>query len=115
MLAVVEEVTIGDPVYLEKDYTLDDGWLVQLRAALIEQGEATVELGDGVHLSNRNKSVGAQLAVDIERMLNHELTDVELPAVLRDERGRGYLREGSVRIATSGSAGLSYGAFCNAA
>ncbi|MBC2639167.1 MULTISPECIES: glutamate synthase-related protein [unclassified Rhodococcus (in: high G+C Gram-positive bacteria)] len=113
MLAVVEEVTIGDPVYLEKDYTLDDGWLVQLRAALVEQGEATVELGDGVHLSNRNKSVGAQLAVDIERMLNHELTDAALPAVLRDERGRGYLREGSVRITTSGSAGLSYGAFCN--
>ena len=90
---MVEEVVIGDPVYLEKDYTLDDGWLVQLRAALVEQGEATVELGDGVHLSNRNKSVGGQLAIDIERMLNHELDRCRAARrAPTDERGRRYLR-----------------------
>ncbi|MFD4367744.1 glutamate synthase-related protein [Rhodococcus sp. NPDC058521] len=112
MLAVVDEVAVENPVYLEKDYELDEGWLTQLRAALLEQDEPSVELGDDVVLGNRNKSVGAQLAVDIERILNYEIAHSRT-AVLRDERGRGYLREGSVRITTSGSAGLSFGAFCN--
>src|SRR5690606_30577284 len=61
MLTVVPEVHIDKPVYLEKDYTLDDEWISQLRAALVDRRELTVALGGGVRLTNSNKSVGAQL------------------------------------------------------
>ncbi len=116
MLCVVEEVKITDPVYMEKDYAVDDGFLELVQSAFIENGKATVELGGNRFLNNCNKSVGGQLAVDIERMLNYEIdaaTAATLPAVRRDERGRRFLEPGSVNIATSGSAGQSYGAFCN--
>ncbi|THU05554.1 glutamate synthase large subunit [Lampropedia puyangensis] len=116
MLTVVPEVTIAAPVYLEKDFTHDQIWLAPVRHALVGNHADRVELGDGVVLSNRCKSVGGQLAIDIERMLNHELTEEQLqstPAVLCDDRGRRYLGAGSVRIHTSGAAGQSYGAFCN--
>lgn len=63
-------------------------------------------------MTNNNKSVGAQLAVDIERMLNHEQLG-RIPSALTDERGRRWLRDGTVTITTTGSAGLSFGAFCN--
>ena len=62
------------------------------------------------------QSVGAQLAIDIERMLNWELDPVTADAlglVLRDDRGRRYLSPDTVRIPTTGSAGQSYAAFCN--
>lgn len=120
MLAVVPEVKVDRPVYLEKDFTLDQSWLAPLRQALVGQGAGRVELGGGepggVLLNNRCKSVGGQLAIDIERMLNHELSAEQLaamPAVLRDDRGRHYLQGGAVAIATRGAAGQSYGAFCN--
>jgi glutamate synthase (NADPH/NADH) large chain len=116
MLQVVEEVKITDPVYMEKDYAVDDAFIDMVRSALIDGGLPVVELGGNQHLNNRNKSVGGQLAVDIERMLNHELSEDEtrhLPAVRQDKRGRRFLDAGSVKIATSGSAGQSYGAFCN--
>ena len=116
MLAVVEEVKIADPVYMEKDYAVDDGFLDLVRSALIESGKSCIELGGNRFLNNCNKSVGGQLAVDIERMLNYELDDATaaaLPSVRQDERGRRFLEPGSVNIATSGSAGQSYGAFCN--
>ncbi|MEL7027378.1 MAG: glutamate synthase large subunit, partial [Pseudomonadota bacterium] len=61
---------------------------------------------------NRNKTVGGQLAIDIERMLNHEL--LRLPAAaFQDGRGRRYLDQKSVRVVTQGSAGQSFAAFCN--
>ncbi|KKW68943.1 GltA [Lampropedia cohaerens] len=116
MLAVVPEVKIDNPVYLEKDYALDESWLAPLRQALIGQQAARVQLGDGVVLNNRHKSVGGQLAIDIERLLNHTLDAEQLQganAVLRDDRGRHYLQPRSVVISTSGSAGQSYGVFCN--
>ncbi|MFT4190752.1 MAG: glutamate synthase-related protein, partial [Comamonas sp.] len=120
MLAVVPEVRIAEPVYLEKDYALDQSWLAPLRQALVAQGAERVVLGqgegDGVTLSNRCKSVGGQLAIDIERLLNHELDEAQLaamPAVLRDDRGRRFLQAGAVAIRTRGAAGQSYGAFCN--
>lgn len=117
MLTVVPEVRIADPVYLEKDYTLDESWVAPLRQALVVARAERVDLGGGdLVLNNRCKSVGGQLAIDIERLLNHELSDAELaamPAVLRDDRGRRYLQGGAVAIATQGAAGQSYGAFCN--
>ena len=120
MLAVVPEVKVEHPVYLEKDFALDDSWLPSLRQALISNEAERIELGresgSSVVLNNRCKSVGGQLAIDIERMLNHELGAEQLatmPAVLVDDRGRHFLRPGTVRISTQGAAGQSWGAFCN--
>ncbi|MCK0196988.1 glutamate synthase-related protein [Ancylobacter sp. 6x-1] len=116
MLAVVPEVVIDEPVYMEADYGLDADFLAGMTAALIEGGAESVALGEGIRLGNRNKSVGAQLAVDIERMLNHTLAPEAaraLPAACEDDRGRRYLQPDSVVIRTTGSAGQSYGAFCN--
>jgi glutamate synthase (NADPH) large chain len=64
-----------------------------------------------VALGNMNKSVGGQLAIDIERMLNYE--GASGSAVATDHRGRRYLLPDAVVITTTGSAGQSYGAFCN--
>ncbi|MGU3494970.1 glutamate synthase-related protein [Xanthobacteraceae bacterium A53D] len=115
MLALVNEVKIDEPVYMEAEFAVDETLSDKVRAALVDNKAQDIAVG-GIALGNRDKSVGGRLAIDIERMLNHELT-VEgaraLPAVCVDDRGRRYLREGSVRVATSGSAGQSYGAFCN--
>lgn len=116
MLTVVDEVRIAAPVYMEKDFAVDDGFIDLVRSALLDSRRQTVELGGNRHLNNCNKTVGGQLAVDIERLLNHELTEAEardLPAVRQDDRGRRFLDADSVRISTSGSAGQSFGAFCN--
>ncbi len=115
MLARVPERRVDDPVYLEKSYAVDDALIEEVRTALIDRAEPSVELDAGT-LHNSDKSVGGQLSIDVERMLNHELdADVlaGLPAVFTDERGRSYLDDGAVRIRTNGSAGQSYGAFCN--
>ncbi|MDJ0022623.1 glutamate synthase-related protein [Pantoea eucrina] len=116
MLTVVPEQKIAHPVYLEKDFTLDDGWVTEVTAQLVEQAGREVTLGNGVTLNNRNKSVGGQLAIDIERLLNHTLPAEQrllLPAVLKDDRGRHYLAPRTVQIHTQGAAGQSFGAFCN--
>lgn len=116
MLTVVPEVKIENPVYMEKDFELDDAFIDVLRKALVEDKQLEVNLGAGQVLNNRNKTVGGQLAIDIERLLNHELkadAALQLPAVIADKRGRRFLKPDTVKIATSGSAGQSYGAFCN--
>ena len=115
LLARVTAPVIADPVYLERDYAIDDVLLDQVRAALIDEGATAVATTE-VCLGNRNKSVGAQLAVDIERILNHELdeqTAAALPSVHTDDRGRRHLAPDTVTVSTTGSAGLSYAAFCN--
>ncbi|MEM7425313.1 MAG: glutamate synthase-related protein [Pseudomonadota bacterium] len=112
MLTVVDEMKVDDPVYLERDYAVDDAIIEKVRAALFERKEASVEI-DTVQLSTRNKSVGGQVAIDLERILNYELSDAGLPSVLEDPRGRRFLHPGSVRINTTGAAGQSFGAFCN--
>lgn len=103
MLAVVDEFVVDEPIYMEKDYTVDDGFLAHLDL----DGAAMRPL----RLTNRNKSVGGQLAIDIERMLNHE--GASGASVAADGRGRRYLLPDSVVITTTGSAGQSYGLFCN--
>ena len=116
MLAVVPEVRIAEPVYLEKDFVHDDAFLERVRAALFEGGEASVDIALEQGLNNRNKTVGGQLAIDIERLLNHTLDARQaaaLPAVSTDDRGRRFLQPGSVVLSTHGSAGQSYGAFAN--
>ena len=113
MLQNVEELTVTDPVYLERDYSVDDFLLEEVEKAIFEKGEESITIkGEMLRLTNRNKSVGGQLSIDMERKLNHEFTG-KLPAIGSDNRGRRSLHPNSVNVFTTGSAGQSYGAFCN--
>ncbi|MEU3612874.1 glutamate synthase-related protein [Streptomyces sp. NPDC006872] len=111
LLARVPEKVVADPEYLEKDFTTDDALIERVRAALLERREPSL-LVEGIHLGNSDKSVGGQLSIDVERLLNHQLT-VGAPAITTDDRGRRRLVDDAVRIRTTGSAGQSYGVFCN--
>ncbi|MGW0708234.1 glutamate synthase-related protein [Streptomyces sp. NPDC002643] len=115
LLAHVPEKIVENPQYLEKDFTTDDALIERVRAALIDRREPTL-LVEGIHLGNSDKSVGGQLGIDVERLLNHEIDSLDVsavPAVVVDDRGRRRLADGAVRIRTTGSAGQSYGVFCN--
>ncbi|MBT1624216.1 glutamate synthase large subunit [Curtobacterium flaccumfaciens pv. oortii] len=115
LLAQVPEKVVTDPEYLEKDFHTDDALLERIRTALVDHAQEHV-LVHGVLLGNSDKSVGGQLGIDVERLLNHELRaeDVQgLPAVATDDRGRRRLVDGAVTIRTQGSAGQSYGVFNN--
>ncbi|MFD3378487.1 MULTISPECIES: glutamate synthase-related protein [unclassified Streptomyces] len=111
LLAHVPEKVVEDPEYLKKDFTTDDALIERVRAALVDRREPAV-LVDGIRLGNSDKSVGGQLGIDVERLLNHEFNGV-VPAVTTDDRGRRRLVDDAVRIRTTGSAGQSYGVFCN--
>ncbi|NEB00540.1 glutamate synthase-related protein [Streptomyces sp. SID13726] len=111
LLARVPEKAVEDPEYLEKDFTTDDSLIEQVRAALLDRREPTV-LIDGIRLGNSDKSVGGQLSIDVERLLNHG-SSTPAPAITTDDRGRRRLTDDAVRIRTTGSAGQSYGVFCN--
>ncbi|MEO0893239.1 MAG: glutamate synthase-related protein [Pseudomonadota bacterium] len=112
MLTRVPENKVEDPIYLERDFAVDDALLEQVQSRVIDGGETAIELRPNAPLNNRNKTVGGQLSVDLERMLNHRLD--KLPAAaFEDVRGRRYLDMRTVRVVTQGSAGQSFGAFCN--
>lgn len=111
MLTRVPEIRVDDPVYLEADYAVDDKLLDQVNARLMSGSESRIELRPNEALSNRNKTVGGQLAIDIERMLNHE--GAAPPGSFVDGRGRRYLDYGAIKVVMHGSAGQSFGAFCN--
>ncbi|MGX9888773.1 glutamate synthase-related protein [Streptomyces sp. NPDC002276] len=111
LLARVPEKVVAEPEYLEKDFTTDDTLLDHVRTALVDRRETAV-LIDGIHLRNSDKSVGGQLSIDIERLLNHQLP-ATAPAFTTDDRGRRRLADDAVRVRTTGSAGQSYGVFCN--
>ncbi len=115
MLLRVPENRVENPTYLERDYAIDDRLLEEVEAALFERREEGVELsGDWLHLDNTNKSVGGQLSIDLERKLNHQMEDAgSYPAVHYDGRDRHFIMRDAIRIRTTGSAGQSYGAFCN--
>ncbi|MEM6331424.1 MAG: glutamate synthase large subunit, partial [Planctomycetota bacterium] len=112
MLTRVPDNTVEDPVYLQRDYAVDDALLAETLDRLIHGGEPEVTLRPAQPLGNRNKSVGGQLAIDIERMLNHEIASLP-PCAVQEPQGRRVLRGGSLRVVTTGSAGQSYAAFCN--
>ncbi|MET9967965.1 glutamate synthase-related protein, partial [Streptomyces sp. NPDC006356] len=120
LLARVPEKVVADPEYLEKDFTTDDALVERVRRALLDRREPSL-LVEGIRLGNSDKSVGGQLSIDIERLLNHESHESDenhgfdgaVPAVTTDDRGRRRLVDDAVRIRTTGSAGQSYGVFCN--
>jgi len=116
LLAEVDTVKIDKPVYLEANFTIDDLALKSVRKHIYSGKKSSIVLeGDAYKLNNRDKSVGGQLAIDIERTLNYELDESALdkvPSLYTGHNGRRYLgNDETVRINTTGSAGQSYGAF----
>ncbi|WP_310618896.1 glutamate synthase-related protein [Flexibacterium corallicola] len=116
MLTYVEEVTVDKPVYLEANFEHDDRLLAKFRQLVLQRQQEKAVLCKDIKLNNRNKTVGGQLAIDIERTLQYELSEKQvacLPMVYTDDRGRRLMRPESLTINTSGSAGQSYAAFSN--
>ncbi|MEN0000865.1 MAG: glutamate synthase-related protein [Pseudomonadota bacterium] len=113
MLSIVPEHRVDNPIYVERDFAVDDSLLKQVQAALFDGGQESIviEGADFLHLNNRNKTVGGQLSIDMERTLNH--SDAPTPAAYTDARGRRFLKPRAITVRTDGSAGQSYGAFCN--
>ncbi|MEM9604343.1 MAG: glutamate synthase-related protein [Pseudomonadota bacterium] len=112
MLVHVPETAVENPTYLERNYRVDDMLIETARHALFDTASDHVDLGP-VTLDNSDKSVGGQLSIDIERLLNYTDRDVQHPAVHTDDRGRRSLAPGTLHVHTRESAGQSYAAFCN--
>ena len=108
---------IENPIYLEADFTPDDFIYEKFETALVQAGQNSVTVeGPELHLHNRNKTVGGQLSVDIERTLNYSLNEEDLVAahsVCVTDQGRKFLAPQSLNVKTTGSAGQSYGALLN--
>ena len=116
MLKRVREVKIKEPVYLEANFEIDDELLREFKNRAVQRQQPRVKIVVGKKLDNRNKTVGGQFAIDIERMLQHELSEKNIssmPMVYTDDRGRNLLKPELLHIHTHGSAGQSYAAFCN--
>ena len=116
MLQVVKEVKVKEPVYLEANFDIDDQLLKDFKNQAVQRHQPRVKLVVEKKLDNRNKTVGGQLAIDIERMLQHELSEKHLasmPMIYIDDRGRKLIKPELLEIHTHGSAGQSYAAFCN--
>jgi len=116
LLAQVETQKVETPIYLEADFKIDDLALTTVRKDIFSGKKSSVVLeGKAYKLNNRDKSVGGQLAIDIERTLNYELDEealAKIPSLFTGHNGRRYLgTDEAVRINTTGSAGQSYGAF----
>jgi glutamate synthase (NADPH/NADH) large chain len=117
LLAEVEEIKIEKPVYLEKDFSIDDKIFAQVKAELFDKHRSQVVIeGDAFKLNNRHKTVGGQTAIDLERLLAYELKNKQLKKskiIYTNQHGRRYLADDSIIIRTHGSAGQSYAAFNN--
>ncbi|MBE0434512.1 MAG: glutamate synthase large subunit [Methylomicrobium sp.] len=117
LLIQVPVVKIEKPIYLEANFSIDDKIIEQVKSSVIfgNQKQIVIE-GDDFKLSNRNKSVGGQTAIDIERILAYGLNEEKAArskTIYTNQHGRRYLAPDSVVIKTTGSAGQSYAAFMN--
>ena len=112
MLTRVEDKKVVNPRYVDRDYSIDDKILTEVKSFLSSREKEQITINLREDLTNRNKTVGGQLSIDIERMLNYDL-DISASRALTDDRGRRFLDKNSIRILTTGSAGQSFGAFCN--
>jgi len=117
LLAQVPVVKIEKPIYLEANFSIDDKIIEQVKSSVIfgNQTQIVIE-GDDFKLSNRNKSVGGQTAIDIERILAYDLNEEKAArskTIYTNQHGRRYLAPDSVVVKTTGSAGQSYAAFMN--
>lgn len=117
LLAEVQEIKIDKPIYLEKDFAIDDLIFARIKTELFDkqQNQVIVE-GAEFKLNNRHKTVGGQTAIDLERLLAYELSAEKVAAskiIYTNQHGRRYLADDSIIIRTHGSAGQSYAAFNN--
>ena len=112
MLFDAEEIRVRNPKYLECDYQLDEKIFTEVQNQFKSNFLGPYRSGI-IDLTNRQKSFGGRLAVDLERWLNHAQDGLNVRKALKDERGRNYLPAASIQIQTQNSAGQSYGAFCN--
>ncbi|MEF3075331.1 glutamate synthase-related protein [Methylobacter sp. Wu1] len=117
LLAQANEVKIENPIYLEADFSVDDAIIKRFKTDIIDGNKQQLIIeGADFKLNNRNKTVGGQAAIDIERMLAYELSDEQVSRsriIYTNQHGRRYLAPDSVIIRTHGSAGQSYAAFMN--
>ena len=112
MLTPVEEIQVESPTYIERDYSFDDSLLERVKFFLNKKNANQLVIRPAQALNNRNKSVGAQICLDVERILNYDLKPGN-NFTRTDHRGRRFLDRRSIKIITKGSAGQSFGAFCN--
>lgn len=117
LLVNVDEVTITKPVYLEANFSRDDNFIKKVITDFIDKPEVNQPLViEGPVLNNCDKTTGGQFSIDIERLLNYELTAEQVaqhPAINVLSNGRKVLASDSITINTFNSAGQSYGAFNN--
>ncbi len=117
LLVNVDEITVTNPVYLEANFSRDDNFIKQVITDFIEKPELNQPLViEGPVLNNCDKTTGGQFSIDIERLLNYELTADQVaqhPAINVLSNGRKVLAQDSITINTYSSAGQSYGAFNN--
>ncbi len=117
LLAQVEVVKVANPVYLEADFSIDDKIIERVKKALFEDRQKQVVIdGPDFKLNNRNKTVGGQAAIDIERLLAYPVNEAQLvgcKVIYTNQHGRRYLAPDTVIVRTTGSAGQSYAAFMN--
>ncbi|MDA8664304.1 glutamate synthase-related protein, partial [Porticoccaceae bacterium] len=98
MLTLVEEKKVEKPIYMERDFRVDDSFISVIRQTLIDEKQHTVDFSESTLINNCDKSVGGQVAIDIERMLNHELSTEKVPAALQDIRGRRFFPSRTIRL-----------------
>jgi glutamate synthase (NADPH/NADH) large chain len=117
LLAEVKETKIDKPIYLEKDFSIDDLIFAQVKSKLFENKKTQVIIeGKQFKLNNRNKTVGGQTAIDLERLLAYELSADQVASssiIFTNQLGRHYLTDDTIIVRTYGSAGQSYAAFNN--
>ncbi len=117
LLAQVDVIKVNNPIYLEANFDIDTAIIKQVKAELIDNNAEQVIIEGGEYkLNNRNKTVGGQTAIDIERLLQYQISDEQRQAskiIYTNQHGRHYFAPDSVIVRTHGSAGQSYGAFNN--
>lgn len=115
MLRPADALHLPDAVALEADFTPDDSYIEQALEKFFDQAVSSLSI-EGPTLNNCNKTTGGQFAIDVERHLNYEMTDAQRaahPAIDVLANGRVILRDDSLQVSSTNSAGQSFGAFNN--
>ena len=109
LLERVEPVKLDNPKYVEFNYRIDDAVEDSAFQSLTSDAPYSSDIYE---LNNCDKSMIGQLAVKLERKLNFEMDNKQLSEISKletDIHGRRTLKNDSIVINTSESAGQSYG------